>query len=210
MNQEELIPLFPLSVVLFPRTLLPLHIFEERYKEMIGEVMGEASEFGVVLAKDSTIVSSGCTGIVEEVLHRYDDGRMDILARGQRRFKIVEIVQDKAYLQGKVTFFDDYELPQPPMELKQKAMEGYRAARRATGQEVDEPEWSDPQLSFQLARLVEDLEFRQKLLNSRGEQERLQELADYFPTHVQRFRHIAALKDAAPRNGHSKHIPISE
>src|SRR3954452_15477343 len=82
----RLLPLFPLSLVVFPRTRLPLHIFEERYKEMIGIAIREESEFGIVLAKDEGIVNAGCTVKVERVLHRYPDGRMDILTMGQRRF----------------------------------------------------------------------------------------------------------------------------
>jgi Lon protease-like protein len=62
---SRLIPLFPLQVVVFPRTPLPLHIFEERYKEMIGEAIRDESEFGVVLAKNEGIVNAGCTVVVE-------------------------------------------------------------------------------------------------------------------------------------------------
>ena len=82
------IPLFPLQVVVFPRTRLPLHIFEERYKVMVGEAIREDSEFGIVLAKDEGIVNAGCTVAVEKVLQMYPDGRMDILTRGRRRFEI--------------------------------------------------------------------------------------------------------------------------
>ena len=79
------IPLFPLHVVVFPRMPLPLHIFEERYKEMTGAAIRDNSEFGIVLAKAHGIVNAGCTVTVEKVLQMYADGRMDILTRGQRR-----------------------------------------------------------------------------------------------------------------------------
>ena len=85
---ERLLPLFPLEVVMLPRTRLPLHIFEERYKEMVGAAIREAKEFGIVLAKAEGIVSAGCTVRVEKILHQYPDGRMDILTHGQRRFEI--------------------------------------------------------------------------------------------------------------------------
>ena len=62
--QEGWLPLFPLEVVLFPRTALPLHIFEERYKEMIGEAIAARSEFGVVLTREKGIVNVGCTATV--------------------------------------------------------------------------------------------------------------------------------------------------
>ena len=76
---KRLIPLFPLQLVVFPRTRLPLHIFEERYKEMVGDAIRDDSEFGIVLAKEDGILNAGCTVMVEKVLEMYPDGRMDIL-----------------------------------------------------------------------------------------------------------------------------------
>ena len=87
---KRLIPLFPLQLVVFPRTHLPLHIFEERYKEMVGDAIRDGSEFGIVLAKEEGVLNAGCTVMVEKVLEMYPDGRMDILTCGQRRFEIVE------------------------------------------------------------------------------------------------------------------------
>src|ERR1700676_3070683 len=73
--REGLLPLFPLQVVLFPGTELPLHIFEDRYREMIGEVLRDKIEFGVILASEKGIVSTGCTATVDSVLRQYPDGR---------------------------------------------------------------------------------------------------------------------------------------
>src|ERR1051325_11969144 len=109
-----MLPLFPLQVVVFPRTRLPLHIFEERYKEMVGNAIRDESEFGMVLAKEDGIVNAGCTVVVEKVLQMYPDGRLDILTRGQRRFEIQRLEQEKAYLQAEVEFFDDEEFAKPP------------------------------------------------------------------------------------------------
>ena len=99
--QDELLPLFPLQVVLFPRTALPLHIFEERYKEMIGDVLRGHTEFGVVLAGEKGIVNTGCTATVEKVLKNYPDGRMDLLTVGRRRFEIILLNDEKPYLRGR-------------------------------------------------------------------------------------------------------------
>ncbi len=111
--QPHLLPLFPLQVVLLPGGELPLHIFEDRYKEMIGEVLrGElafGNEFGVVLSSEKGIVNTGCTATVDQVLRRYPDGRMDILTRGRRRFEIVEAGRRASFLRGSVDFFDDDE-----------------------------------------------------------------------------------------------------
>jgi len=107
MQLEATIPLFPLGLVLMPQIPLPLHIFEERYKLMIGECLSEDREFGIVYFNATDIQSAGCTAKILKVIKRYDDGRLDILARGQRRFLIKEIYENKAYLEAKVTYFDD-------------------------------------------------------------------------------------------------------
>src|SRR5689334_17159001 len=98
--QDRLLPLFPLQVVVFPRTQLPLHIFEERYKEMVGEAIRNKSEFGVVPAKEDGILNAGCTVLVDTVLKTHPDGRMDIVTRGIRRFEIMMLNQEKSYLRG--------------------------------------------------------------------------------------------------------------
>src|SRR6266568_3725639 len=123
---ERLIPLFPLSLVVFPRTRLPLHIFEERYKEMVGNAIRDSSEFGIVLAKEEGIVNAGCTVTIEKVLQMYSDGRMDILTRGQRRFEIEALNQEKSYLQAEVNFFDDEDFEPTPVELRDQALSNYQ------------------------------------------------------------------------------------
>jgi Lon protease-like protein len=107
MPLEATIPLFPLGLVLMPQMPLPLHIFEERYKLMIGECLTEDREFGIVYLNATDIQSVGCTARILKVIRRYDDGRLDILSRGQRRFLIKEIYENKAYLEARVTYFDD-------------------------------------------------------------------------------------------------------
>src|SRR5262245_51929210 len=86
---ELLLPLFPLDVVLYPGQPLPLHIFEDRYKEMIGECLDSKSEFGVVRLKDNAIPNVGCTATITNVVKRYDDGRLDIETTGLRRFEVL-------------------------------------------------------------------------------------------------------------------------
>ena len=109
MPERQLIPLFPLGVVLLPGLPLPLHIFEERYKQMIGECLEREQAFGVVAYTGSQIKSTGCTARVRDVLKRYEDGRLDIMTVGERRFVIYEQDESKPYLQGRIEFFDDEE-----------------------------------------------------------------------------------------------------
>jgi len=104
---EPVIPLFPLGLVLLPRMPLPLHIFEERYKLMIAECLELQAAFGIVFFNGGDIQATGCTARILKVLKRYDDGRLDILTHGEKRFVINEITDRKPYLEGRVTFFDD-------------------------------------------------------------------------------------------------------
>jgi len=104
---EATIPLFPLELVLMPSMPLPLHIFEERYKLMIGECLEQKREFGVIYQKSSVMKKIGCTARIVQVLRRFDDGRLDIMTQGVNRFKIESINEEKPYLQTKVIYFDD-------------------------------------------------------------------------------------------------------
>ena len=198
----RLIPLFPLHVVVFPRTRLPLHIFEERCREMIGNAIRDHSEFGVVLAKEDGIVNAGCTVMVEKVLETYPDGRMDILTRGLRRFEIVELSGEKAYLQAEVSFFDDDDPAPAPAELRDQALSNYRdLSGLAASQGRGEPDLQDPQLSFQLAQALPDLDFLHALLARRSETSRLKELNRYLAEYIPRQRRIERVKHLAPTNG---------
>jgi Lon protease-like protein len=111
----ERIPLFPLNVVLLPGAILPLHIFEPRYRKMVRRCIDEKSDFGVLLALPKGIVRVGCTARVTEVVKRYNDGRMDIVTTGRAPFRITQLVNSDAYandelLEGDVDFLDDREL----------------------------------------------------------------------------------------------------
>ena len=107
MPSQTVIPLFPLGLVLLPQMPLPLHIFEERYKLMIGECIDSHTAFGLVFFNGSGIQTIGCTASIVGVLKRYSDGRLDILTHGEKRFVIKDMYDRKPYLEGRVTFFDD-------------------------------------------------------------------------------------------------------
>ena len=100
-------PLFPLGVVALPHELVPLHIFEDRYRTMIGECLERGSEFGIVWAADDGQRAVGCAMEIAEVLERMDDGRLNILTRGTRPFRIVEEHDDLPYPAGTVEFLID-------------------------------------------------------------------------------------------------------
>ena len=203
--QQGLLPLFPLQVVLLPGAQLPLHIFEDRYKEMIGEILREKQEFGVVLASEKGIVNTGCTATIDRVLRTYPDGRMDILARGRRRFEILLLNDERAFLRGSVDFFDDDKFDPAAPDIQQRAIEGYNQLQAlSSSQPLDAASAQEKQLSFVLAEPVPDLAFRQVLLTTRSEAERLKQLAEFFPGFLIRQRRVQHVKDVAPRNGHGR------
>lgn len=109
MAEIHKIPIFPLGLVLLPDMLLPLHIFEERYKQMVSECLANDKPFGIVFFDGESIRSVGCMARITEVLKRYDDGRMDIMTQGGERFVIRELIEDQAYMEARVFFFDDGE-----------------------------------------------------------------------------------------------------
>ena len=206
--QAKLLPLFPLQVVVFPRTRLPLHIFEDRYKEMVGEAIRSQSEFGIVPAKEDGILNSGCTVVVEKVVKIHPDGRMDILTRGVRRFDILMLDQEKPYLRGEVTYFDDEEPGPAPEEIRSEALRHYTSWIEFEGRgALGEAELTDAQLSFQLAHGIEDLDFLYFLLRTRSESQRLRKLAEYLSGNLPRQRQAANMKRLAPLNGHGSTNP---
>jgi Lon protease-like protein len=207
--QTALLPLFPLNVVVFPRTALPLHIFEPRYKEMVGEALANNSEFGIVLAKEEGIVNAGCTVVVEQVLQRYEDGRMDILTQGLRRFEVLYLNNEKDYLRASVQYFDDDDEEAINLELRARAVEQYRNFMQlGLNKGYGEPRLADPQLSFQLAHGLPNLDFLHMLLRERSEKQRLAQVIEYYESHTPRIRELERMKKVAPLNGHGRRNPV--
>jgi Lon protease-like protein len=200
---KGMVPLFPLQLVVFPRVLLPLHIFEDRYKQMVSDAIRDGSQFGIVLAKEEGILNTGCTVRVEKVMEMYPDGRMDILTRGQHRFEIVSLDEEKEYLRGAVEFFDDDDLAPVPAELRDLAISNYRALKQlGSARGHSDPDFQDQQVSFQLAQAVPDLEFLTAMLRERSETGRLRRFNQYMTEFLPRQRSIEHMKELAPTNGH--------
>jgi Lon protease-like protein len=131
MPTEVVIPLFPLGVVLFPDMPLPLHIFEERYKTMVRECLAEDKAFGVVYFGGDHMHRIGCTAKILEVLNRYDDGCLDILTKGEKRFSIKALYEDKPYLQAKIVHFEE-PVEKPSAELEVLAAKGLGLLKQLT------------------------------------------------------------------------------
>jgi Lon protease-like protein len=201
MGDGLLLPLFPLPVVLFPRAPLPLHIFEERYRLMVGAAVRDHSEFGVVLIDDGKVSTAGCTAIVENVVKRYQDGRFDVTTTGRRRYRTLSLNQSKPYLQAAVEFFDDQDdSPPDAIQLERVARLGRRVC------DILHSDWPDlegeTQPSFVIANhLPLDLDFKQQLLVKRSENERLEALADTIDELAQRLARIRDTQRVARTNG---------
>ena len=192
---DGLLPLFPLPLVLLPQNPLPLHIFEDRYREMVGEALETDSEFGIVMAADKGVVNVGCTATIERVLERFEDGRINIATVGRRRFEVLALNEERAFLRGEVDFFDDVDGEADPV----LAAQAIAVAQKHEG--------IGPLLSFDLGREVRDLNLRQQLLMCRSENERLRLLIDFFPAQSVRDVYKDKMKVLAIRNGHGKKGP---
>src|ERR1700752_2027664 len=146
--------LFPLGIVLLPTEQLPLHIFEERYKELIGECLEEDGEFGLVYADDDGLRDLGTRARVVEVLTRFEDGRLNILVQGGDRFRLTELTDGRSFSTGLVTPIDDVDDPAEDATVEE-GLRLFGLLREGTESEVDAPDRSQPQLSFALAGKVE-------------------------------------------------------
>lgn len=196
-----LIPLFPLEIVLFPGTPLPLHIFEPRYKEMIAECLENDRPFGMVRAKDSSLSVIGCSASVLNVLKKYEDGRLDIAAEGIQRFEIKEVNQERSFLQAEVNYFDDE--PSMPSESElDNVVQLHEQLFAVLGQTVDIARDTD-MLSFHLAdALPVDLDFKQALLEMKSEVERIETLIEYYRATIPKVEKTMLVRQRASGNGH--------
>jgi Lon protease-like protein len=198
-----LVPLFPLDTVLFPGTPIPLHIFEPRYKEMIGECLAQKTAFGVVRAKEEGLAQIGCTAEILDVTKRYEDGRMDIICEGRRRFEVITLNEERAFLQAEVAYFDD-QPARAPSEQVDEALRLHSDLLQTLGAEAFAPEASTPQLSFQLAApLPLDLDFKQRLLGMRSERERIAAVVQYYQVLLPQMRRAVKARQKAGGNGHA-------
>jgi len=207
MASPDRIPLFPLDVVLFPGAPLPLHIFEERYKLMVRRCLDEHLEFGVVLAREGGIAPVGCTAEILKVLKRYPDGRMDILAAGQTPCQLLEIFEEKPYLEANIEYLDDD--PQPPArEIQEKLGELYGQCHTLVfGQPAPPISVPDPQsgisLSFRIAsQLPFDLAYKQEVLELQSEAERQAHLVERLQQWLPQLARIQHVRKKSGGNGH--------
>jgi Lon protease-like protein len=194
-------PLFPLGLVALPHEYVPLHIFEERYKTMIGECLERSTEFGIVWQSDDGPRPVGCAVEITEVLERMDDGRLNILTRGTRPFRIVEEQHDLPYPAGTVEFLGD-KREQPDEPTISAAHEAYSTlVEQATDKAVD-PDELRTMTAYQMAATVDfGLEAKQGLLDLRSENARLRLVTRLFRAATKRLDFIERAQERARSNG---------
>lgn len=193
--------LFPLPLVLLPTERIPLHIFEERYRELIGECLDSDVEFGFVYADDHGVRDVGTRARVTEVLARMTDGRMDVLVEGGDRFRLIELTSGRSFHTGEVSPVEDDVDPAAPESIE-RALGLFDRLRELTGSEVDVPPGNAAQLSFVLAGRVElPAEAKLRLLRDVSERSRLDHVGDLLENALDTARRVRDAAERAATNG---------
>jgi Lon protease-like protein len=202
----EEIGLFPLGMVLLPGEEVPLHIFEERYKELIEECLEADREFGLILADEAGTRTIGTTAAVTEVLERFPDGRMNILVHGHRRFSVGEVTEGRSFTTAIVE-----ELPDEPESTESlpdepaiaDCLRAFRRVLEAAGAEAEDLDLAAESLAFEIAGKIEfGPEAKQELLEMTSERERVLHLTDLLDRAVDQVRLQRRARDLASGNGH--------
>jgi len=199
---SRLLPLFPLDLVLFPNVAMPLHIFEPRYKEMIGELLQSKEKFGVVRATEQGVASVGCTADIVAVTKQYEDGRMDIVTEGRDRFEVMDINTERNFYRGEVLYFGDE--PEPPAKDKNaRLIKVHAEALTLLGATAEAPPADAKELSFMIAGAMPfDLDFKQTLLAMRSEAKRVEAVLEYYETILPSLRRAVKARRKSGGNGH--------
>jgi Lon protease-like protein len=198
---EQEFPLFPLGLVALPHEQVPLHIFEQRYRTMIAECLENDSEFGIVWLSDEGLKDVGCACRVEKVLEEMDDGRLNILCRGTRPFRLVDRVEHLVYPAGTVEWLDDKPEEPDPATLE-RAREAYAAlVESATDEEADAERLADMDAYAMAATVDFGLDAKQGLLDLRSENARLRLVSRLFRAAIKRLDFIERAQARARSNG---------
>ncbi len=210
MDWTDRLPLFPLALVLYPDEPVPLHIFEPRYRKMVQACLDDDLPFGIVFANDGDLAPVGCAARIRRVLARYDDGRMDIVAVGEDRFRIVEVFRDEAYLTAEVEPFGapgPLDLPDPV--ARERMITQHMKLLEAAGEPprpglYQSARWA----SFAVAPSAGlEPEGKQRLLEMLTEGERVAFLVEHFEDVLKRLERARRLQQLARGDGHASGMP---
>jgi Lon protease-like protein len=198
---SEDFPLFPLALVVLPSEVIPLHIFEERYKTMMNECLAREQEFGVVWLADDGLREVGCACRIERILERTDDGRMNLLTRGTRPFRVLERRGHLPYPAGLIEFLADRD-EEADLALLAAAREAYAdLVKRATDRDPASEQIREMGAYGMAATVDFGLDAKQGLLDLRSENARLRLVTRLFRAAIKRLDFVDRAQARAKSNG---------
>jgi len=202
------IGLFPLGLVLVPGERVPLHIFEDRYKELIGECLETGAEFGLVLADEDGLRSIGTRASVLLVLERFDDGRLNIVVEGGERFRVLAMTEGRTFATAEVEPFSDLgEADQPSEGERSECVAAYQRLMEAARSEPEDLDLTAGNLGFQLAGRVEfGSTLKQELLETRSERERVIRVNELLDGAIKLIELRRVARERAGGNGHVQEL----
>jgi Lon protease-like protein len=196
------IGLFPLALVLAPTERVPLHIFEPRYKELIGECIADAEAFGLLLEDDAGRRDIGTLAEVREVVHVFDDGRMNILVEGKDRFRVTEWTEGRAFPTADVEPLEDEDTGSPDPSASEEALALFRQLADVANAEIEEPDGASGSLAFEIAAHVDfGTQPKQELLELKSERERLRRLTELLEQALAAMTREREIRERAATNG---------
>jgi Lon protease-like protein len=195
------IGLFPLGLVLLPTEQVPLHIFEPRYRELVGESLEQGVPFGVVYADDDGLRQIGTLATITEVVERFADGRLNIVVEGGERFRLVELTDGRSFVTGRIEAVDDQHDPAEPEDIE-RALTLFARLVELTSAEIEAPPADVPELSFAIAGCFEfSPEIKQELLDESSERVRLTRLCELLGIAAETVERQKEIAGRAQSNG---------
>jgi Lon protease-like protein len=204
-ESSERFPLFPLGLVLLPGEVVPLHIFEERYKTMVAECLEDGTEFGIVWSGDDGVREVGCAAEVAQLIETTEDGRMNILVKGTRRFTLDRRIEDMPYPAGDVTWIEDTDATESE-DAGVSARKAYAdLVERVTDTRPDEADLTELDAYGMASTIAFDPDEKQGLLELLSESERLQQLTRLCATALETLTRSQEAAERASTNGKVRH-----
>lgn len=183
---NEIIPIFPLNIVMYPGAKYPLHIFEERYKKMVRNSIFSGQGFGIVSKIDLEISNIGCYVLVDKVVKQYENGSMDIFVEGIERFEIItKSYNSEGYMEAAVVSYHDAPDEEKNMLSIQQAMVKFKDIINNTTIELEDSFWKNLERSdFKSFKLAEksglNIKQQQNILAFQSENKRIKFLLEHF------------------------------
>jgi Lon protease-like protein len=205
----DVIGLFPLGIVLLPTEQMPLHVFEPRYRELIGECLADEREFGLVYADEDGLRQVGTRAAIVEVVERFDDGRLNIVVEGGERFRLVELTGGRSFHTAEVEPLRDESDPGESDDVE-RALALFQRLVDLTGSDVDAPATDAAQLSYAVAARFDFApELKQELLQETSERVRLKRLGDLLEAAAEAVERQQEIAARAQTNGrvHPRSLP---